>query len=252
MTSSSRLFPTVEASAVPWLSVEQMREVDRIMVEELGISLVRMMENAGRSLAQVARKLLGGDTAGRSILVLAGPGGNGGGGLVAARHLAGAGAQVAVALSGAAEGFAPVPAEQLAIARQLAIPIHEDLDSLGEAELVIDALLGARTDLVDVAYFERDAVFGTDAVPFTLDSRVTNTTREYAHLLDDVVKGRRPGACPRRLPLPELGRARLHSRSESRTICRRPLLPAPAEQEPLETAEAAEAQPAARIPRLMP
>jgi hypothetical protein len=51
-------------------------------------------------------------------------------------------------------------------------------------------------------------------VPFTLDSRVTNTTREYAHLLDDVVKGRRPGACPRRLPLPELGRARLHSRSE--------------------------------------
>jgi NAD(P)H-hydrate epimerase len=142
MTSSSRLFPTVEASAVPWLSVEQMREVDRIMVEELGISLVRMMENAGRSLAQVARKLLGGDTAGRSILVLAGPGGNGGGGLVAARHLAGAGAQVAVALSGAAEGFAPVPAEQLAIARQLAIPIHEDLDSLGEAELVIDALLG--------------------------------------------------------------------------------------------------------------
>jgi NAD(P)H-hydrate epimerase len=142
MTSSSQLFPTIEASAVPWLSVEQMREVDRIMVEELGISLVRMMENAGRSLAQVARKLLGGNTAGRSILVLAGPGGNGGGGLVAARHLAGAGAQVAVALAGVAEGFAPVPAEQLAIARQLAIPIHEDLDSLGEAELVIDALLG--------------------------------------------------------------------------------------------------------------
>jgi NAD(P)H-hydrate epimerase len=127
---------------VPWLSVEQMREVDRIMVEELGISLVRMMENAGRSLAQLARDLLGGDTAGRSIVVLAGPGGNGGGGLVAARHLTVAGAKVEVALSAPAERFAPVPAEQLAIVRRIGIPDHEGSESLGEPELVLDALLG--------------------------------------------------------------------------------------------------------------
>jgi NAD(P)H-hydrate epimerase len=83
-----------------------------------------------------------GDTRARSILVLAGPGGNGGGGLVAARHLASAGARVAVALSAPAERFAPVPAEQLAIARRLAIPIHEGIESLDEPDLVIDALLG--------------------------------------------------------------------------------------------------------------
>jgi NAD(P)H-hydrate epimerase len=142
MTSGGRLFPAVAASDVPWLSVDQMREVDRLMVDELGISLVRMMENAGRSLAQIARDLLGGDAGGRSILVLAGPGGNGGGGLVAARHLAIAGAQVAVALSAPAERFAPVPAEQLAIARRLAIAISEGIDSLAEPELVLDALLG--------------------------------------------------------------------------------------------------------------
>jgi NAD(P)H-hydrate epimerase len=132
----------IDPQLVPWLSVDQMREIDRIMVEELGISLVRMMENAGRSLACVARHLLGGDTAERSIVVLAGPGGNGGGGLVAARHLAVAGAKVAVATSAPDEQFAPVPAEQLAIARQLAIPIHEELDSLAEPVLVVDALLG--------------------------------------------------------------------------------------------------------------
>jgi NAD(P)H-hydrate epimerase len=141
LTGIRHPFPAIDAGAVPWLSVEQMREVDRIMVEELGISLVRMMENAGRGLAHLARALLGGDTAGGSILVLAGPGGNGGGGLVAARHLAVAGAQVAVAPSAPAERFAPVPAEQLAIARKLAIPIF-DLDSFDEPELVIDALLG--------------------------------------------------------------------------------------------------------------
>lgn len=119
-----------------------MREVDRIMVEELGISLVRMMENAGRSLAQVARDLVGGDTAGRSILVLAGRGGNGGGGLVAARHLAISGATVAVAVTATAERFAPVPAEQLAIVRRLGIPVREGNESLGQPELVLDALLG--------------------------------------------------------------------------------------------------------------
>src|SRR5262245_56581236 len=142
MKSGGRLFPRIDAQAVPWVSVEQMREVDRIMVEELGISLVRMMENAGRSLAQLARDLLGGDTRARSFLVLAGPGGNGGGGLVAARRLARAGARVAVALSAPPGRFARVPAEQLAIARRLAIPIHERMESLDEPELVIDALLG--------------------------------------------------------------------------------------------------------------
>jgi NAD(P)H-hydrate epimerase len=132
----------IEAAAVPWLTVEQMREVDRIMVEELGISLVRMMENAGRNLAELARHLLGGDACGRSIAVLAGPGGNGGGGLVAARHLSTAGARVQVALSAPAAQFAPVPAEQLAIARRLAIPVHAGIESLGEPELVVDGLLG--------------------------------------------------------------------------------------------------------------
>ncbi len=142
MTGGGQPFPALDPSATPWLSVEQMREVDRIMVEDLGISLVRMMENAGRNLAQVARDLLGGDTAGRSVLVLAGPGGNGGGGLVAARHLAVAGAKVTVALSTAPDRFAPVPAEQLAIVRQLAIPTHESSEVLGDPELVLDALLG--------------------------------------------------------------------------------------------------------------
>src|SRR5262249_62093882 len=122
MRGRGQPFPVVDARAVPWLSVEQMREVDRIMVEELRISLVRMMENAGRGLAQVARELLGGDAAGRSILVLAGTGGNGGGGLVAARHLTVAGAKVAVALSAPAGRVAPVPGEQLAMLPRLSVP----------------------------------------------------------------------------------------------------------------------------------
>ncbi len=72
----------------PTVSAEQMREVDRMMVEDLGIQLLQMMENAGRALAHRARVMLGGEAVGRRVTVLAGSGGNGGGGLVAGRRLA--------------------------------------------------------------------------------------------------------------------------------------------------------------------
>ncbi|MGD9696145.1 MAG: NAD(P)H-hydrate epimerase [Thermoleophilia bacterium] len=137
-------FPTPSADAVPWVSVDQMREVDRLMVDELGVSLVRMMENAGRSLAVVARSMLGGGVAGRHVTVLAGPGGNGGGGLVAARHLANAGAEVRVDLSLREAAVAGVPAEQLAILRLMGVEVTDRPTpaTAGPTDLVIDAVLG--------------------------------------------------------------------------------------------------------------
>lgn len=114
-----------------------------MMVEGLGVSLVRMMENAGRSLARVARLLLGGDAADERVLVLAGPGGNGGGGLVAARHLVAAGADVEVRLTGPPEELGAVTAEQLAIAQRIGVHISVGADAdLGQPALVLDCLLG--------------------------------------------------------------------------------------------------------------
>ncbi len=75
---------------VPSLSSKQMVEVDRVMEEELGISLIQMMENAGRGLARLAvHRFLGNDPGGMEVVALAGKGGNGGGALVAARTLTG-------------------------------------------------------------------------------------------------------------------------------------------------------------------
>jgi transposase len=56
-----------------------MREVDRLMVEEHGVTLLQMMGNAGRSLAALARIQLGGNLAGARIAALVGRGNNGGG-----------------------------------------------------------------------------------------------------------------------------------------------------------------------------
>ncbi|HET7855939.1 MAG TPA: NAD(P)H-hydrate epimerase [Gaiellaceae bacterium] len=133
--------PAVVQDEVPWLSVEQMREVDRIAVEETGVLLEQMMENAGRSLAAVARLLLGGSIGGKRVLVLAGPGGNGGGGLVAARHLAAAGAAVSVALDRPAAELAPVPGRQHALARAAGVPV-EHAEPVSDPELILDVLLG--------------------------------------------------------------------------------------------------------------
>lgn len=92
--SESRAFPTAPASSIPAVTAEQMREVDRAAVEELDLLLIQMMENAGVHLAEVTLRRFRPE----AVAVLCGPGGNGGGGLVAARHLANRGVRVAVTL----------------------------------------------------------------------------------------------------------------------------------------------------------
>ncbi|MFW6204197.1 MAG: NAD(P)H-hydrate epimerase [Actinomycetota bacterium] len=120
---------------LPALTADQMREIDRIMIDELHIDLIQMMENAGRSLADLAQRRY----APANAVVLAGPGGNGGGGLVAARHLANRGIDVQVVL---ARDTPRVPA----VDRQLDILHRMDVPILAQpphhTELVLDALLG--------------------------------------------------------------------------------------------------------------
>jgi hydroxyethylthiazole kinase-like uncharacterized protein yjeF len=73
------------------LTVEEMRRVEAA-ADESGHSYDEMMEQAGRGVADavIARE----EVEGHRILVLVGPGNNGGDGLVAARYLAEAGAEV--------------------------------------------------------------------------------------------------------------------------------------------------------------
>ena len=130
---------------VPSVSADQMREVDRLMIEETGVTLVQMMENAGRNLAHVARcRFLERDARGKRVLVLCGPGGNGGGGLVSARRLHNWGADVHVLLSGAPEKLGDVPRHQLGILDAMGIQAKVAVGEaeLSPADLIIDALVG--------------------------------------------------------------------------------------------------------------
>jgi NAD(P)H-hydrate epimerase len=79
---------------VPGVTADEMRAVDRVAVDDVGLQLLQMMENAGRGLATVVRSRQP-----ERVVVVAGNGGNGGGGLACARHLANRGVEVSVARS---------------------------------------------------------------------------------------------------------------------------------------------------------
>ena len=129
------LVPSVSPAAIGWLTEAQMIEVDRVMIDELQINLVQMMENAGRNLAQLVLDRFGPAT----VTVLAGSGGNGGGGLVAARHLANRGVDVSVTLGQPVEKLSPVPAHQYGILQRMGV--HATTDPR-RADVVVDALIG--------------------------------------------------------------------------------------------------------------
>ena len=129
---------------IPFLTTAQMREVDRLMTEEYGIELIQMMENAGRNLAAAGRDLfLAGNSLSRRVAILCGTGGNGGGGLVAARRLSGWGAEVTVWLTKQPDTYTGVPARQLAIIDRLDVVVRAaDGDPEIDVDLVLDAIIG--------------------------------------------------------------------------------------------------------------
>jgi len=136
------IFKTEAGIKVPAVTVNQMIEIDRIAIEETGPNLFQMMENAGRSLAELTIKTLGKSWKKSEILILAGTGGNGGGGICAARHLANKGAKVYVCIT-STEKLKDFPAYQLHILRSTnakQISFNE-LTQLNP-DLIIDAIIG--------------------------------------------------------------------------------------------------------------
>jgi NAD(P)H-hydrate epimerase len=126
---------------IPAISRAQMMEVDRLMIEEYGIALLQMMENAGRDLALLGQEMLGGDLRKKRIAVLCGGGNNGGGGMAATRHLSNWGAEVQVSLVVPHSMLKESVAHQLHTLRAMGVHISEEFP-LGDFDLILDALIG--------------------------------------------------------------------------------------------------------------
>lgn len=124
------------------VSASQMAQVDQHTIDRYGVSLLQMMENAGRGLARLARqRFLNGDARGAMVHVLAGTGGNAGGVMVAARRLHGWGAQVRVWMA-QPQRLSTAAAQQWASLSHLGVA-RGDSGGVGQgADLLLDGLLG--------------------------------------------------------------------------------------------------------------
>lgn len=134
-------FETEDGVVVPAVTAAEMREIDRVAVDEVGLQLLQMMENAGRTLALSASDLLA-ESADGQVVVLAGAGGNGGGGLCAARHLANHGVDVTVVVDRDPDDLTGAPATQLSSLRATAATVTTEASAVDGAALAIDALVG--------------------------------------------------------------------------------------------------------------
>ena len=127
------------------VTADQMRALEQ-RADKSGNTYARMMERAGKAIADVIIERYGaGD---QRVLVLVGPGNNGGDGLVCARYLHDAGARVSLYIRKRAEN----PGDEnwkLCRERNLATTRAEDdtdfaalKKMLAETDIVVDALLG--------------------------------------------------------------------------------------------------------------
>ena len=125
---------------LPQLTTAQMAEVDRLMIEVYKISLIQMMENAGRNLADCAQNLTR-NIDDPSFLLLIGSGNNGGGGLAVARHLINRGFDVKVKLIKNQTKLKGVVKQQWEIINHMGDYITDN-PSPERFDLIIDAMVG--------------------------------------------------------------------------------------------------------------
>ena len=146
-----------EDPELPVLGRDAVRELDRRAIEERGVPSLLLMENAGRACADEALDMLDDEEApvgDAPVVILCGPGNNGGDGLVIARSLLEGAVLARVVLVGGAERLERASADVRANARRWrdlgcaleSVESEEDVERLApdleRAPLVVDALFG--------------------------------------------------------------------------------------------------------------
>eukprot|EP00922_Rhytidocystis_sp_ex-Travisia-forbesii_P018281 GHVS01027178.1.p1 GENE.GHVS01027178.1~~GHVS01027178.1.p1 ORF type:complete len:248 (-),score=33.53 GHVS01027178.1:180-923(-) len=133
INSVSKMFPHIT-----WLDASTAQQLDKdLMGADVGYSEDQLMELAGLSVAQAVADCF---PVQRKVLIIVGPGNNGGDGLVAARHLHHFGWQPTV--------LYPKQPDKLLykrLVRQLnhhEVPVVTEAPDMGSFELLVDAIFG--------------------------------------------------------------------------------------------------------------
>ncbi len=129
------------------LSASTIMKLDQITSAQFKIPTLLLMENAGRSVAEEAKKIM---SKKGSVLILCGSGNNGGDGFAAARHLTNAGVSVNIWIIGRPERFKPDTVANYQMMTAMGIPfklfdadlMKNFMKDLKSSKLIIDALFG--------------------------------------------------------------------------------------------------------------
>jgi hydroxyethylthiazole kinase-like uncharacterized protein yjeF len=206
---------------LPVLSRETVRLLDRLSIEKCGIPGVVLMENAGNGCALLIANRVARGAWSPPVLVLAGPGSNGGDGYVIARHLHNQGIPSTVALVGHAHALRPGSdaATNAAALRGTGVPWFEspvlgpELEAaIGGAGCFVDALFGTGLDRPLAAWYghlfaaiesTRKPVLAVD-IPSGLDAETgailgaalhATATATFAAAKPGLVRGAGPEFC---------------------------------------------------------
>jgi len=126
-------YPEIEYPKEKALELDKFREMDYYTVNNYNIPIELMMENAGLQLANLVSRFAGNKSL---IKIGAGNGNNGGGGLVAARRLAGWGFSVYLDL------FTEITKDLVSLQLERALKFGVQIKKLKKPDIWIDAYLG--------------------------------------------------------------------------------------------------------------
>jgi len=137
------------------VSGKQMREIERIAIEERGVPSILLMENAALSLAKHCLRILDGKK-NPKVMIVCGLGNNGGDGMALARHLYTKGIDTEIFFIGDVSKVKGDPVTYLEVVKKLEIPFKTtppDHAAIGSCDLVVDAIFGTGLDRnIDAQY----------------------------------------------------------------------------------------------------
>ena len=127
----------VEETGLPVLTAAEMKEADRVTIEEIGIPSLVLMERAALAVADRVKAYA---TGGSRVGVLCGTGNNGGDGVAVARLLLQDGYDVTILVKDATKGTQEF-LRQMNIANSCGVPVCEPFDTK-QFDIIVDALFG--------------------------------------------------------------------------------------------------------------
>ncbi|MBI4970407.1 MAG: NAD(P)H-hydrate epimerase [Candidatus Omnitrophica bacterium] len=171
------------------VTAARMRDLDRRAIEEFGIPGLILMENAGRSVAEAALRMLAKPWSKRQVHIFCGKGNNGGDGFVAGRHLMNHGVSVTFHLLARPSDLKGDALVNFQIVKKMKAEWKGDIR---KSDLVIDAIFGTGlAKNLEEPYLSAIRLMNQSRVPVLSIDIPSGLNADTGRVMGDAVRARR-------------------------------------------------------------